>query len=116
MFSYVLNTIYPVPSELNLDPKLIIKDQHIVVYNGDKGKKAAQNLSSQPLKANGLYNLSFDFKKIFTPLATAMKLTGNEIPENLQFLADYDTRIKMNFDITPQGLTFNTYVNNKSAK
>ena len=111
-----LNTIYPVPSELNLDPKLIIKDQHIVVYNGDKGKKAAQNLSSQPLKANGLYNLSFDFKKIFTPLATAMKLTGNEIPENLQFLADYDTRIKMNFDITPQGLTFNTYVNNKSAK
>ena len=111
-----LNTIYPIPAKLNLTPKLAIKGHNLVIYNGEKGTAAAENITSEALTANGLYNLSFDFKKIFTPLASAMKLAGKTMPKELQFLADYDTRMKMNFDINSQGLIFNTYVNNKTKK
>ncbi|MCW8994665.1 MAG: hypothetical protein OQK77_02500 [Psychromonas sp.] len=109
-----LSAIYPLPAEIKLTPKLAIKGKHLVIYNGEKGEKAAQSLSSEQLSQNGIYNLSFDFKKMFTPIVTAIKLSGETIPEETRFLSNYNTRIKVSLDINPQGVVFNSYINNKA--
>lgn len=103
-----------IPNELNIAPKLAIKGKHLVVYNGQKGKKAADALSSETLEKNGLYNLSFDFKKMVTPIITATELSGETIPEEAMFLTEYDARMKMSIDINQQGLILKSLINNKA--
>ncbi|PKF63359.1 hypothetical protein CW745_00445 [Psychromonas sp. psych-6C06] len=109
-----LNSIIPMPSELNLDPQLAIKGQHIVIYNGSKGEKVANALTSEAIAKNGLYNLSFDFKKMVTPIITAAELAGEEIPEEAMFMTEYDARMQMSIDINEQGLIFKSKINNKA--
>lgn len=111
-----LNTIVPIPSELNLAPKLAIKGKHLVLYNGEKGAEVANSLSSEALEKNGLYNLSFDFKKMVTPIITATEMSGETIPEEAMFLTEYDARMLMSFDIDEQGLIFKSKINNKAPK
>lgn len=111
-----LNTLVPIPSELNITPKLVIKGKHIVIYNGEKGEKAANDLSTEALTKNGLYNFSFDFKKMVTPIVTATELAGEEIPEEMMFLTEYDARMLMSFDVNEQGLIFKSSINNKALK
>ena len=111
-----LATLFPIPAELNLAPKLAIKGNHLVIYNGEKGKEAADALSSEQLNQNGMFNLSFDFKKMFTPIVTAAELAGETIPEEAIFLTDYDARMEMGLDINQQGVIFDSYINNKAAK
>ena len=53
---------------------------------------------------------------MFTPIVTAIELTGETIPKEALFLSDYNTRMKMSFDINQQGLIFNSYINSKAAK
>lgn len=108
--------ILPIPVALNLDPKLAIKGKHIVVYNGEKGKQAANQLATEPLAKNGLNTLSFDFKKMMTPLITATELAGEEIPQEMLFLTEYDARMQMSVDIDAQGLIFKSKINNKAPK
>jgi hypothetical protein len=111
-----LNNILPIPSELNISPKLAIKGKHIVIYNGEKGEKTAQSLSNEVLTKNGLNNYSVDFKKMMMPIVTAAELTGEKIPEEMMFLKEYDTRVSMSMDISDQGLIFNSSINNKAAE
>lgn len=113
-----LNSILPIVNELklNIAPKLAIRGKHLVIYNGDKGKKAADALASQALDKNGLYTLSFDFKKMLTPIITATELSGETIPEEMMFLTEYDARMQMSFDVNQQGLIFKSKINNKAPQ
>ncbi|WP_026339293.1 hypothetical protein [Psychromonas ossibalaenae] len=111
-----LGGIFPIPAQLNIAPKLAIKGNHLVIYNGEKGQKAVENLSSEKLSKNGVYNFSFDFKKMFAPIVTAAELTGEPLPEEAMFLMDYDARMKMGFDISDQGLVFDYYINSKVSE
>lgn len=111
-----LNEIFPIPAELNLDPKLAIKGKHLIIFNGNKGLQEAEKLSLEQLSANGLYQVSFDSKKMFTPITNAASLAGEVIPEEAEFLLDYDTRMNMLLDINDKGIRFDTTVNNKSPK
>jgi len=111
-----LSAFFPLPAQLKLAPKLAIKGNHLVIYNGEKGKKVADTLASEPLSKNGLYNLSFDFKKMFTPIVTAIELTGESVPEEAMFLINYDARMKMGVDINSQGVIFDSYMNSKAVK
>jgi len=108
--------ILPIPPELNLDPKLAIKGKHIVIYNGKKGEQAANQLTSEPLSKNGLYDVSVDIKKIVTPIITAAEISGEKIPEEMMFLTEYNPRMQMSFDIDKQGLIFKSQINNKAPK
>ena len=110
-----LNTIFPIPSELNIDPKLTIKGNHLVIYNGEKSKAVAEKLATETLTQNGIYDFSIDFKKAFSSLAS-LDLSNDMIPEELQFLTTYDTRMNTTFDITSEGLVFTSYVNSKPSK
>ncbi len=111
-----LNTIMPIPSELNIAPKLAIKGKHLVIYNGEKGEKFANKLSSESLEKNGLYHFAFDFKKMVTPIITAAELSGEIIPEEAMFLTEYDARLQMSFDINEQGLIFKSKINNRAPQ
>ena len=111
-----LNTIVPIPAELNIAPKLAIKGNHIVIYNGEKGEKAANKLATEALTKNGLYDFSFDFKKMVTPIITATELAGETIPEEMMFLTEYDARMQMSIDTNEQGLIFKSSINNRAPK
>jgi len=111
-----LKDIYPIPRELNLDPKMAIKGNHFVVYNGNKGLQEAEKLALETVSANGLYQLSFDAKKIISPIKDAAELAGEIIPEEAMFLMDYDARMNLNVDVNDQGIRFDTVFNNKSSK
>jgi hypothetical protein len=111
-----LKDIYPIPRELNLDPKMAIKGNHFVVYNGNKGLQEAEKLALETISANGLYQLSFDAKKILSPIKDAAELAGEIIPEEAMFLMDYDARMNLNVDVNDQGIRFDTTFNNKSSK
>ncbi|WP_435236972.1 hypothetical protein ACR30L_05195 [Psychromonas sp. PT13] len=110
-----LNTLFPIPAELNIDPKLAIKGNHLVIYSGEKSKAAADTLATEKPSQNGIYDLSVDFKKLFSSLSSEA-FSKEMIPEELQFMTTYDTRIKASFDITAEGLVFGSYVNTKPSK
>lgn len=110
-----LTAIFPIPGQYSLAPKLAIKGQQLLIYTGQKSQKIAATLSSEPLNKNGFFKLSLDFKKMFTPIATAAQLAGQSIPEEAMFLRDYDARMKMGIDINPQGIILDSYIHNKAA-
>ncbi|WP_354623760.1 hypothetical protein [Psychromonas sp. MME2] len=109
-----LKEFVAIPQEYNIDPKLAIKGKHIVIYTGKKGNEIADTLATEQLTANGLYSVTVDFKKMFNPLISAAEL-AESIPEEAEFLMDYDSRMKMNLDINAQGIIFESRVNSKAA-
>jgi hypothetical protein len=111
-----LDSILPIPDELNISPKLAIKGKHLVIYNGEKGEKAANKLTSETLTKNGLFNFGFDFKKMVTPMITAAEIAGETIPEEMMFFTEYDARMQMSIDTTEQGLILKSSMNNKAPK
>lgn len=104
--------ILPIPPELNIDPQLAIKGQHIVIYNGKKGEQAANQLATETLSKNGLTSISLDLKKIFA----AASLSGEPIPAELKYLTEYDMRLQMSSDVNEQGLISKSKINTKGAK
>ena len=112
-----LKNIFPMPTELNIDPKLALKGDHLVIYKGAKGLQEAEKLALEKMSANGLYQLSFDFNKMLTPMASATQLMADQsMTQEMQFLMDYDARININVDINEQGIRFDSTVNNRSPK
>ena len=89
-----LSPLLMLPPELNIKPMLAIKGQHLVVYSGDKGLALANKLASEKPSANGLYSMSADYGKMFTPVLTLLEMTGEPVPEELQALKDYNMRVK----------------------
>jgi len=111
-----LMKILPIPAEFNIAPKLAIKGKHLVIYNGSQAEQTANQLGTEELAKRGIYELSFDFKKMITPVLTATTLSGEQIPEEMRFLTEYDARMQMSFDVNEQGLIFKSKINNKAPK
>jgi len=111
-----LNEIIPIPTTLNISPKLAIKGNHIVIYNGEKAAQVASQLSTEALTKNSIYNLSFDFKKMIDPIMTAATLSGEAIPEEIMLFKEYDGRMKMSFDVNQQGILLKSVVNSRASQ
>lgn len=110
-----LSPLLMLPPELGVKPMLAIKGQHLVVYSGDKGLALANQLASEKLSANGMYSLSADYGKMFTPILTLLEMSGEPIPEEVQMLKDYNMRVHMSFDVNKQGLVLGSVVNSKAG-
>lgn len=110
-----LSPILMLPPELGIKPMLAIKGQHLVVYSGDKGLALANKLADEKIAANGLYSMSADYGKMFTPVLTLLEMSGEPIPEELQMLKDYNMRVQMSFDVNKQGLVFGSVMNSKAG-
>ena len=110
-----LSPILMLPPELGIKPMLAIKGQHLVVYSGDKGLQLANKLATEKLSTNGMYSLSADYGKMFTPMLTFLEMTGEPVPEEMQMLKDYNMRVKMSFDVNQQGLVIGSVANSKAT-
>lgn len=110
-----LSPLLMLPPELGIKPMLAIKGQYLVVYSGDKGLALANKLASEKLSANGMYSLSADYGKMFTPVITLLEMSGEPIPEEVQMLKDYNMRIQMSFDVNKQGIVLGSVVNSKTS-
>ena len=111
-----LNKLIPIDPALNINPKAVIKGNHLVIYNGELGKQAAEKLGTEKLSANGLYQTSFDIERIFSPIVDVINASGEEAPENLKMLLDYDMNMNMNLDINDQGIRFDTIIKTASPE
>ncbi|MFT7053784.1 MAG: hypothetical protein ACJAU1_001341 [Psychromonas sp.] len=105
-----------IPKGLNIAPKMAVKGNHLVIYNGEKSEQQADLLSSEALTKNGIFTFSFDFKRMFDPIITAAELSGEKIPSEAMFLQDYNMRMKFDVDINQQGIVFKSHVSNKVEK
>ena len=105
-----LNEIIPIDPALNLDLKAIIRGDHLIIYNGEKGAQQAEKLGLEKLSANGLYQVSFDMKPALTPFADLIEASGEAVPEELLKLLDNDIKTKINIDINDQAIQFDTVI------
>lgn len=105
-----------IPKGLNIAPKMAVKGNHLVIFNGEKSEQQADLISSEALTKNGLFTFSFDFKRMFDPIITAAELSGESIPGEAMFLQNYDMRMKFDLDVNEQGIVFNSHVSNKVEK
>ncbi|WP_144210911.1 hypothetical protein [Shewanella donghaensis] len=102
------------PPSMGISAKMAIKDHHIVIYSGDKGEDLANELAKEPLVANGLTSMSIDYQKVLTPVFKLIEDSGEEVPEELEMLKDYDMRMQLNFDITDKGISISTRGHSKA--
>ncbi|MGI2022384.1 hypothetical protein [Shewanella glacialipiscicola] len=111
-----LSPILMLPPELGIKPMLAIKGQHLVMYSGDKGLQLANKLAAEKLSTNGMYSLSADYGKMFTPMLTLLEMSGEPVPEEMKMLKDYNMRVKMSFDVNQQGLVIGSVANSKATE
>jgi len=68
----------PLPLPEGKTAKLAIKGNHLVAYVGDKSERAANQLASNPLVANGLFAFNIDMGKYMKLVAQSLGQGSNE--------------------------------------
>ncbi len=109
-----LSALLMLPPELKTKPMLAIKGQNLVIYSGDKGLALAEQLANEQATANGLYRMSADYGKLFTPLFTLLEMSGEPIPAELETFKDYNMRVQMSVDVNSQGLVFGSVMETRN--
>ena len=109
-----LSSLVPFSPLPGLTPKLIMHKEHMVIFNGDRAEKIANALGDKPITATGIYSISIDYSKAFTPLVTAAELSGQAIPPELEDLKNYNLRINTGLQINEQGIELSSYMDLKT--
>ncbi|MCL1041659.1 hypothetical protein L2712_08410 [Shewanella marisflavi] len=102
------------PPSLGVSAKMALKGQHLVIYTGDKSEAIADKLAGEKPVANGLMSLSADYAKLFTPAMNLMAMSGEPIPEELEALKDYRTKLQLGMDINDKGIVFDTLMQTRN--
>lgn len=105
-----LSSLMPFPPIPGINPQVLMHKEHMVIFNGDKAEKIAMELGDKPITATGIYSLSIDYSKAFTPLVTAAELSGQEIPQELKDMKDYNLRLNTGLQINAQGIEASSYM------
>ncbi len=108
-----LEKYFPLPTELGPAPDIAIKGNHLVLYRGNKAKLIADNIAEQELVNNGFNSLSIDYQAFFTPFLEAAEFSGQQLPEQLQTLKDYNMKMHFSMDFTDKGIEFTSKMDNK---
>ncbi|KXO07243.1 hypothetical protein AKG98_2592 [Moritella sp. JT01] len=109
-----LSSLVPLSPLPGLNPKLIMHKEHMVIFNGAKSEKIANALGDKLMTATGIYSISIDYSKAFTPLVTAAELSGQTVPPELEALKNYNLRINTGLQINEQGIEFSSYMDLKT--
>jgi hypothetical protein len=110
-----LSQLLMLPPMLGFKPMLSLQGQHIVIHSGDKGSAMATKVAGEKATANGFFSVSADYAKLFAPTLTLLEMTGQEVPEELTQLKNYDMRIQLALDMSDKGISFRSKVNSKAA-
>lgn len=103
------------PPQVKLRASLTIKGQHLLLYTG-KGEALANTLGQQPLSNNGLFSLGADYGKLLSPLVTVIEQSGEEMPQELEMLKDYNMTMQMSLDIGDKGIVLRSAMETKAAQ
>lgn len=109
-----LSSLIPLAPLPGMNPKLIMHKEHMVIFNGDKAENIAIELGNKPIKATGIYSLSIDYSKAFTPLVTAAELSGQEVPQELMDMKNYHLRLNTGLQVNAQGIEVTSYMDFKN--
>jgi hypothetical protein len=111
-----LSTMLPIPPEVNVKPMLAVKGKHLVIYNGEKAKAIAEGMASEEATSNGLLNFSMDYKKILAPVLPMLEMAADpEVTEQLEVLKNIDMRVKMDINMSAQGIELVSEADVKAA-
>ncbi|NOY73232.1 MAG: hypothetical protein GXP14_12835 [Gammaproteobacteria bacterium] len=104
---------FPIPMQLpsELQTKIAIKGQHIVIYIGGDGEKAANQLSTEALSENGLFAFNIGYEKYSRILKKAMNILEDMDEEKAEIFQSMDSfNADMNFliDVNQYGLVIDT--------
>ncbi|MDX2321840.1 MAG: hypothetical protein QNK26_14735 [Moritella sp.] len=105
-----LSSLIPFKPLPGINPKLIMHKEHMVIFNGDKSEKLAIALGESPITATGIYSLSIDYSKAFTPLVTAAEFSDQQIPPELEEMKNYNLRFNTGLQINEHGIEVNSYM------
>ncbi len=110
-----LSSLVSLPPMPGIDAKLVMKDNHMIIFNGPEAEAVAGTLGQEALTNNGIYSISMDYSKAFTPLVTVAELSGQALPEEVASLQNYDVRFNTGLNVNDKGLVLTSYMNAKAA-
>ncbi len=98
----------PVPVSLPVTPSVAVNGQHLTVYAGSQGEKAAKALAGAALDSSpGIMAASIDYSKYFQmtgDLAASSGKQSTEAAAVLEALKDAKMRVQMKLDFTERGI------------
>lgn len=98
----------PLPSGLQIQPKLAIKGNHLVAYAGPKGTHLAQGMADTAVTTNGFMRFGMDYGRYFQILAEIISASGQPIPpeaaEVFDSFKDSDMQFTSSLDFDDRGI------------
>lgn len=98
------------PSEWPLALKMAVKGKHLVIFNGDKGKVAAEHLSHELVIKNDLAMVSFDSSKMLEPLQAYAKMAGTNDVVDLSQMKPQNMEVTLALDVDDKGIVLHSFV------
>lgn len=101
------------PPQVAVKAFMAIKGKHLVLYTGE-GESLAQDIAKEALTSNGLFTLGADYGKLLSPLVSMIEESGEEMPEELEMMKNYNMKVQMDFDINDKGIVLRSVVNSQA--
>ncbi|MDP4537915.1 hypothetical protein Q3O60_17165 [Alkalimonas collagenimarina] len=99
-----LNEIFPVAAQFGMAPKLMLSQDHALIYQGEQASRQAKAMASTALSQNGLLHFGMNYARLFTAIAEGMAATGAELPPEFEALKDNPFQLDLSLDIEAQGI------------
>ncbi|MEJ6473516.1 hypothetical protein [Pseudoalteromonas piscicida] len=103
-----INQYIPSPEPLEMDIKLAVKGDHLVLFTGEKATVIAEKMANQALETNGMTHFSMDMQAFLAPMLETMKAAGQPVPESFDALLQQNMVFEFSMDVAEHGLVFGT--------
>ncbi|MDP5458265.1 hypothetical protein [Alishewanella sp. SMS8] len=100
--------IFPPVAMLNLDVRLKLSGNHLLLYVGDKATAQAQVIAKEALKKNGMIAFGMDYQQFFAALGEMFAMSGQPMPAELESMLQSDMKIGMSFGVNEHGVVVST--------
>lgn len=99
-----INQYLPTPTALDVDVKLALKGQHLVLFSGDKSAQVATKLAEQKFEKNGMVAFDIDMQAAMQPVMAVLAASGEPLPQELAALSKQNMRLELSMDVSDKGL------------
>ncbi|SEA68572.1 hypothetical protein [Alkalimonas amylolytica] len=99
-----LNELFPMAAAFGMAPKLMLTQDHALIYQGEQASRQAKALAGTALSQNGLLHFGMNYARFFTAMADSMAATGAELPPEFEAMKDTPFQLDLSLDIEAQGI------------
>ncbi|MCC5826861.1 hypothetical protein [Alkalimonas sp.] len=99
-----LNELFPMAAQFGMAPKLMLTQDHALIYQGEQASSQAKALAGTALSQNGLLHFGMNYARFFTAMADSMAATGAELPPEFEAMKDTPFQLDLSLDIEAQGI------------